>query len=400
MLPRVKINFSNGALGTVAPSADCVAGLIVTASAVSDTFVLGNGYILHQVSDLATLGLNSTNNAFAYKHIKEFYDAAGDGAELWLMGVADSVKPSDAVDKENAYAKKLILLSNGRIRFIAVAHKPAAAYEAVIDDGLDSDVLVAAQKAQQLAEWATNSRYAPVFVLLAARGYAKENITGLTDLTTFNYNRVGIVLGDTVNESEGAAVALVAGQIAACSVHRHIGRVRDGSLPVISIYIDDEDPSVANVETLNDKGYITFRTFTGKSGYFISDDCLATAISDDYRSIARRRTIDKAYRIAYNTMLEFVNDEVPVTDDGYVSPAYAKGIESEVIASIANEMTAAGELGTDPSDTSDKGCKCYVNPKQNILATSKLNMVIQVKPYGYAKYIDIELGFITTNTEE
>ena len=137
MLPRVKINFSNGALGTVAPSADCVAGLIVTAAAVSDTFVLGNGYIIHQMSDLATLGLNSTNNAFAYKHIKEFYDAAGDGAELWLMGVADSVKPSDAVDKENAYAKKLILLANGRIRFIAVAHKPAAAYEADIEDGLD-----------------------------------------------------------------------------------------------------------------------------------------------------------------------------------------------------------------------------------------------------------------------
>lgn len=400
MLPRVKINFSNGALGTVAPSADCVAGLIVTAAAVSDTFVLGNGYILHQMSDLATLGLNSTNNAFAYRHIKEFYDAAGDGAELWLMGVADSVKPSDAVDKENAYAKKLILLSNGRIRFIAVAHKPAAAYEAVIDDGLDSDVLVAAQKAQQLAEWATNSRYAPVFVLLAARGYAKENITGLTDLTTLNYNRVGIVLGDTVNESEGAAVALVAGQIAARPVHRHIGRVKDGRLPAISIYIDDEDPSVANVETLNDKGYITFRTFTGKSGYFISDDCLATAISDDYRSIAHRRTIDKAYRIAYNTTLEFVNDEVPVTDDGYISPAYAKDLESEVIASIANEMTAAGELGTDPSDTSDKGCKCYVNPKQNILSTSKWNMVIKVKPYGYGKYIDIELGFITTNTEE
>lgn len=400
MLPGVNINFSNGALGTVAPSADCVAGLIVTAAAVSDTFVLGNGYILHQMSDLATLGLNSTNNAFAYKHIKEFYDTAGDGAELWLMGVADSVKPSDAVDKENAYAKKLFLLSNGRIRFIAVAHKPAAAYEADIEDGLDSDVLVAAQKAQQLAEWATDSRFAPLFVLLAARGYAKENITELADLTKFNYNRVGVVLGDTVKESEGAAVALVAGQIAACPVHRHIGRVRNGSLPVMSLFIDDEDPSVANVETVNDKGYITFRTFTGKSGYFIADDNLATSTSDDYRSIAHRRTIDKAYRIAYNTMLEFVNDEVPVTDDGYISPAYAKGIESEVIASIANEMAAAGELGTDPSDTSDKGCKCYVNPKQNILATSKLNMVIQVKPYGYAKYIDIELGFITTNTEE
>ena len=40
MLPRVKINFENGALGSVAPSEDGVIGLIVTGYAVTKFFEL------------------------------------------------------------------------------------------------------------------------------------------------------------------------------------------------------------------------------------------------------------------------------------------------------------------------------------------------------------------------
>lgn len=397
MLPGVNINFAQGALGTVTPSADCVGGIIATAAAVSDTFVLGNGYIIYKADDLSALGVTKENNPTLYKHVKEFYDIAGDGAELWIMGLPATAKPSDILDKENAYAKKLIQLANGRIRFIAVAYQPAQDYEAEIEDGLDSDVMTAALKGQQLADWATDTLYAPLFVVIAGRGYAKANITALADLTECAFNRVGIMIGDTVSGCEGAAVGLLAGRIAACAVHRHIGRVKDGPLAVEKIYIDDEDPAMANVETLYNKGYLTFRTYVGKSGYYFIDDNLATGFSDDYRSIARRRTIDKAYRIIYRTMLDEVNGEVPVTNEGYITPSYAKALECEVIAAVANDMTANGELGTDPTDPSDKGVKCYINPEQNILATSRINVSAKVKPYGYAKYIDVELGFLVEN---
>ena len=226
------------------------------------------------------------------------------------------------------------------------------------------------------------------------------NFVDLGDLTECNYNRVGLLVGDTVSASYGAAIGVLAGRIAACSVQRHIGRVKDGALNILTAYIGDKDAAVADAETLNNKGYITFRTFTGKSGYFFSDDSLATAVADDYRSIARRRTIDKAYRIVYATMLEHVNDEIPVTDDGELVPAMCKDWESEVIAAVANQMTANGELGTDPTDDSDRGVKCHIDYAQNVLATSKIAMTVQVKPYGYSKYIDVQLGFITTNEEE
>lgn len=402
MLPRVKIDFSNGALGSVSPSEDCVVGLVCTAVAVAGKLSLATPYILHTLDDLTQLGVTSADNdanAFLYKQVKEFYDQAGDGAELRIYGLPNTVKPSEVCDVSANYAKDFINKSNGKLRCLAVAFKPAAGYTTTITDGLNGDVMTAAHKAQALAEWATNTLYAPLFVLLAGRGFAKENIARLPDLTQNEYNRVGILIGDTVSESEGAAIGLLAGRVAACPVQRHIGRVKDGALNALEIFIDDQDAAIANVDTLNSNGFITFRTFTGKSGYFFADDSLATAVADDYCSMARRRTIDKAYRICYATMIEHVNDEVPVTNEGKIVPAVAKSWESEIVTAIVNQMTANGELGADPTDADDKGVKCYIDYDQNVLATSQINVVVQVKPYGYAKYINVELGFMTTNTE-
>lgn len=316
------------------------------------------------------------------------------------MVVPATVKPSDALDRTKAYARKLIQVANGRIRALAVAYEPAEGYEATLANGLDNDVILAATNGQALAEWATTQLYAPLFVVIAARGYKKANLTSLPDLTTMSFNRVGLLIGDTVSGSEGAAIGLLAGRIAECPVQRHIGRVKDGALSVAEVYIDDEDPAIADVETLHDKGFITFRCFTGKSGYFFTDDSLACGDSDDYRSIARRRTIDKAYRIAYITMLENVNDEIPITNDGYLVPSVVKSWEAEMVAAIVNQMTAQGELGADPDDSADMGVQCYINPEQQIASTSRIAVQLKVKPFGYSKYIDVELGFTTINSED
>ncbi len=401
MLPYVKINFANGALGSVAPSADCVAGLVVSAVAVASKFELGHPYIVRSLQAVVELGITEDgDNAFAYKHCKAFFDEAGEGAEMWLYGVSDEIAPSVAVSTAQNYAKDLIMQANGRLRFLAVAYNPSSDDDDTISNGLYSDVMQAAANAQLLAEWATNSLYAPLFIVMEGRGVATDTIALMPDLTENAYNRVGILVGDTESGSEGAAVGLLLGKIAACPVQRHIGRVKDGALTPLSIFIADKDAALADAETLNAKGYITFRTFTGKSGYFFSDDCLATKVADDYRSIARRRTIDKAYRIAYDTMLENVNDEIPVSDSGKLVPAMTKAWETEMISAIVNQMTANGELGVDPSDSEDKGVKCFIDYDQNVLATNRIAVQLQVKPYGYAKYIEVELGFMTTKTED
>ncbi|MDR0726408.1 MAG: DUF2586 family protein [Prevotellaceae bacterium] len=399
MLSRVKILFENGALGSVVGGTDGVAGMVITAAPVTDKFELAKPYILRKVEDLAVLGITSADsdaNAFAYRHVKEFYAEAGEGAELWLMGFPNTETQSDIVDKTQDTAKLLIEAANGRLRAMAVGFNPALDYTPTISNGLDADLAEAMLNAQELAEWATNSLYAPLFILLEAREF-NGTIASLPDLTTHEYNRVGVILGDTVSDSRGSATGLLLGRTARIQVQRHVGRVRDGALNILTAFIGDKTAETADVESINDKGFITFRTFTGRSGYYLSDDCLATKTDDDYRSIARRRTIDKAYRIAYETLLDFLNDEIPVTDSGELVPAMVKSWETEVETAIISQMTNEGNLGVDSTDAGDTGVKCYIDYAQNVVATGKIEISLKVKPYGYAKYIDVKLGFITVN---
>jgi hypothetical protein len=132
---------------------------------------------------------------------------------------------------------------------------------------------------------------------------------------------------------------------------------------------------------------------TGRSGYYFTDDPLATLPTDDYSHITARRTIDKAYRLAYDALLGELLEEIPVSDQGQVSVSFAKSLETKVENTIINSMTANSELGNDPSNQNDTGVECLIDTTQNRVATGFLKVGLRVKPYGYARYINVELGF-------
>ncbi|MDR0582256.1 MAG: DUF2586 family protein, partial [Prevotellaceae bacterium] len=83
-----------------------------------------------------------------------------------------------------------------------------------------------------------------------------------------------------------------------------------------------------------------------------------------------------------------------LTDAGELAPAVAKSWEAEVEAAIITQMTAEGNLGNDPTNPNDDGVQCFIDYAQNVAATSKVAVSLKVKPYGYAKYIDVKLGFL------
>jgi hypothetical protein len=392
MLPRVKIFFENGALGKVATSADGVLGIMCTGVAVSTTFSLATAYTLFGIAGLATLGITSTNNPAIYKIIVDFYKVAGEGTEVWLMAFPDTVKLSDMVDIADATkAKAFINAANGRLRGLVLSRTPAVGYTPTITNGLDADVALAITNAQVLAAWSQTSKFAPVFV--AIEGYAYSGTaSALADLTTMSNNSVCVLIGDNAVNTKKAAMGVLAGRIASIPVQRNIGRVRDGAL-LTTAFIVDKAVELADVESIHNKGYITFRTFIGRSGYFFSDDPMATLPTDDYSSLTARRTIDKAYRIAYQTMLDNLLDEVPVTGEGKLQVPLITSWQTDVEKDIAAQMTALGELSADATDPNDKGVICFIDPDQNIVSTSRLDVRVRVRPFGYPRYIDVYLGF-------
>lgn len=405
MLPYVKIDFANGAIGASEPMDDGVTGLVCTAVAVTQTvdgkqteiFALNTPYLITKLDELVSKGITSGEedaNATLYKAVKEFYDEAPDGSKLWIMGVADTVTIADIVDKTKDNAKKLLVAANGTIRTLAVKIKDKSAYTPTVTTGIDGAVRTAITNAQSLAEWATETLFAPVMVLLEGRHYTGNAETLVSNpINTGNDNRVGVVIGDTIADSKGAAVGLLAGRIASIPVQRSIARVRTGSITATMMYIGSVAAELGNPGTINDCGFICPRTFVGKAGYYWSDDKLAAEASDDYSLIPRRRVADKAYRITYSTLINEVAEEISVTDDGKISAPVVKAIQTAVESAIVNNMTSRGNLGNDPSDPNDMGVECYINPDQNIVATSRLDVQLRIKPHGYSKYIEVSLGF-------
>ncbi|MBS1745449.1 MAG: hypothetical protein JST21_04695 [Bacteroidetes bacterium] len=392
MLPRVKINFENGNLNLVAPSDDCAFGIVATGVAVASTFALATPYKVSSMDEVATLGITGANNPLMYKILSEFFAEAGDGIPVYIMGVPDTMKLSDMVDYTNAAgARKLFDYFSGKLRGLFISRKPAGGYTFTAANGLDPDVALARTNAQTFADNYATSKYAPMFVVIEGYGFTGVPLD-LTDLTTESHNRVSVLLGDTVASSNNAAIGVIAGRMAISPVQRNIGRVKDGPLKPLSTFLFATPTELADVATVNDKGYITFRTFVGQSGYYFNDDFTAALPTDDYCHLTARRTIDKAYRIAYATLLQWLLDEVQINTDGTLPATVVKAWQKQVESDIAIQMTAKGELSGDIT-TGDRGVQCYIDESQNIVATSLLKVTIRVRPFGYPRYIDVYLGF-------
>ena len=395
MLPRVKIQFLNGLLGTVGESADGLLALICGASAVANKLALNSIYEVRSMDDLAELGVTEQNNAVLYKQVSEFYDEAGSGVKLILYPVAPATTATficDYTKTAEGYARDLITRMNGALRGIGVAGVNSNSSVASTN-GLDPDVFTALPKAQQLAEWATTELYAPLFFAIEGRAYdaSKE----LKNLSVEDYNRCLVAIGDTVTNSTGAAVGTLLGRIASIPVQRNIGRVKDGSLFPLEMYVGAKKVEESNsvIASIFDKGYIIPRKHVGRSGYFYADDPMACVPTDDYAHLANRRVIDKAYRIAYDTMLNELLDEIDLNEDGTMQHAVIKSWQQTLENAINRQMTANGEL----SATDGEGCQVYINEKQNVVSTSKIELTLKVRPHGYARYIDVNLGFQVTN---
>lgn len=387
-LPKVTIDYGNGALGQTISSADGLLCFAVCGAVAAGTgFTLSKLYSLRKLSDLAALEVTDTNNPLLYQTVKDFYTEAQEGTQVYIIGYPDTLKMADILDKDNPYLRTGIEETNGQLRGLIVTKKPEATPTLV--GGMDEDVTNSLLAAQTLGEWSQSVRYAPIFTILDGVSYT-GNPEDLTNLTTYAYNRAAVVIGSTEKGSDNQSVGLIAGRIAKNSVDRNIGRVADGALSVLTMYAKDTAIELADTESIYNKSYITFRTFTGIAGYFISDDLMATKETDDYNHLTALRTIDKAARISYAVLITQLLDKVQVKSDGTMLQPVIVSWQQTIENALAANMTAYGQLS---DDNGDNGVQVYIDPTQDILATSTVKVEIRVRPFGYARYIKTILGF-------
>ena len=396
MKPKISIAFNNGVIGAVTPLDTGCFGIVASAVAVVGGFQLNTAYQVKSMEDVANLKLtDSIDNHRLYKALSEFYDEAGSGSEVWIYGIAKTAKVSEWFTPVAGIApvENLLNSANGKIRGLFTVN--ASSVVPVVTAGMDADVLLAAAKAQTLFEDYIGRKYAPFFTIL--EGYAfSGNKVDLPDLAESTFNSVGVLIGDTetlsgVTTSKGSAMGVIAGRLAAFPAKVNAGKVNNGALKAPKLFINDLPVENYDCEALYDKGYITFTTHQSRAGYFVMDDPLACAIDDDYHYLSRRRTINEAFRFSYDALLDFLLDDVPTNSDGTLIATYAKTIESAVERKISNSM--GNDLSRDTNDINDTGVKCFVDPTQNVVTSSRLEVVVKIRPFGYNRWIDVALGF-------
>lgn len=111
---QLNITRATNQLNRTEPTNDAVVCMVISGAAVSGKIALGEPKQIYGTAALATLGITTSNNALAYKEIKDFYAKAGEGAELNFMLVVDSTSLTNICDKTQELAKKLVDSVNGR----------------------------------------------------------------------------------------------------------------------------------------------------------------------------------------------------------------------------------------------------------------------------------------------
>lgn len=402
-LPNIEINLGNGQIGTVAENQDRTSVVLCGASPVADTFELETAYTVKGMADVANLGIvDSIDNRKLYKFLKEFYQEAGEGTKLWIYAFDKDKLVSEYFTADattgRVPAQEVLDIANGEIRRIFTVFNPSGTYVPTIENGLDEDVWLTLIVAQLFAENYTKQKYAPVRI--AIEGYAFDgNKTTLDTLADKLYNRVSVVIGDTeprtgTTTNYGAAMGILAGRMAKFPIHNNIGKVKNGPLAPLKIYIKDTLVELYDVAELHDKSYITYRKHAAKAGYYFTDDPQACGVEDDYNSNARGDVIDKAYRLTYAVQVEEILDESWINLDGTPDAIWAKDLEGRIESYIMANM--GEQLQYKVGDT-QLPVKVFIDPNQNVATTSKIKTVIKVKPWGYVRFMETELSYSLQN---
>ena len=383
-LPKIKFIIAPNGLELLTADIQKTPGLVVTGSTVAGKIAIGESKQIFSLEDAKKIGITEAETPFAYKHIKAFYEYAGTSAELWVMLVSDATTMEQMADHEKTFAKKLLEDAGGKIRVLGILKKSSGspAISGSIDADTDKAVIMAQKLADDFAE-----KYFPVRVIISANDFSGD-VQSLKDYSTTKFNRVSLLLANTDGEKE-ASIGLALARLASTPVQRNIGRVKDGAVEHTQAYFTGG----AKVESLSsawdsiaDKNYIFLRNFAGKAGFFFTDDPTLTGETDDFKTLANGFVMDKAVIIAYNVLVENLEDEIQVTENGTIHPAIIKAWQNSVESNINGQMTSKGELSN---------CKVVIDENQDIIKSGIMEVDIKLQPVGYAKFITVKIVFTT-----
>ena len=237
-------------------------------------------------------------------------------------------------------------------------------------------------------------------------GYAPKvaSVTALpTDLAGAGKCNVSVVIGqagsgtatglyaDDANAGK-ASVSIIGtwlGILSRAAVHQSIAWVENFptgiDLPAFGYGTLLRDLDTALVESLDTARYLFLVTYDGFADSYFNDSHNMDAATSDYAMIENTRTMDKAVRGVRVALLPRLGGTL------YIDAGTGKlaAHEVEYLTTLANQpleaMQKAGELS---------GARVEIDPEQDVLSTSSLEVVIKQVPVGVTRRITCKIGFV------
>jgi len=211
---QVNITLANGQIGGSLQTNDGIVGMVLTGTD-EGSYTLGTPILLTSLTDLLANGITTAGNPFAYRQVKEFYDEAGIGSQLYLMLVDRTVRVNNMADYTNPDGASILLdFAAGKIKVLGIMSDDLACYPMsmpAIISGLSDDATAAISAMQVMAEQYFNKEW-PFRAVIGGTTFS-GGVDHLKDETVgTTYNRVAILLGDTqpgVDACLGLCFALV-----------------------------------------------------------------------------------------------------------------------------------------------------------------------------------------------
>lgn len=382
MLPNVSISFSDGNLGYLPDNTDGLIAVVMAGTA-QGTVAVSTPYQIVRPEDLVELGITQATNPVLVRFVEDFYLNASTGTPMWFMLIGVSTNTIYTTNK--ALLTKLIRATQNLLTAIFVlppsgTFADLAAYTSFV-------VSASAYRTEFIS-----SDNAPVIHVVDYIDY--DSTAALTPISTA-MGVAGFIGKDSTGKS---SIGVLAGRYAKNAIQRNIGAVADGSLVVQGGEQYHDEVLVKQMDkasVVHDAKFITFRVHNGRTGFYFTDDPVFAPSTSDFKNLTAVRTIDKAYRIAFDFLTGQLLSELGTNPDGSIRGDIAKDLEARICSVIKKQMTDLGQLDADPNDPKDFGVVCSVDTTYKTLSNSRIKLnYLRVKPFGYARFVDVPLGFV------
>jgi len=426
-LNDVVITKLSGGLGRRNPEQDMVSGLLFDGVATTK-LALNKIERLASLEDAEALGITAdydVNGQSAYYQIQQFFRMNPSGDLYIMVTTATSYeeiagKAMDMQEKANGNIRQMAIIYSGATTFAQtqaavlkaqteadLAYKDYMPFEIILEgkgftvdapslEGSDAEnvSVVVAMDVEKAFEkklfqkdnlklyiLAPNEEVLPVegsldvYNVRDADGLKKENGAVLEFVFKNSYKNT-------------AAVGLALGAISKAKVSENIAWIEKFNLTgegfaKAGFVGGEEIKTLGTLGDLNEKRFIFARTHTGLPGVYFNDSATCTTGTSDFAYVENNRTINKATRLLRTALLPKLASPVLVDIDGKLPQSVSKSFEglcrSALEGMVANQEVSAFDV--------------YVDPKQNILATSELKVKAEITPIGTARKIMVDLGF-------